>query len=139
MKSPAAASLRLESLLDNLNACSGCGLCLAVCPTFALAQDETEAPRGRIRLMREVVDGALAPGAARGSVDSCLRCGSCHDACPTGVDVGIAVTRYLDEVDRRRAAGSGARLATLRARAAFLVRKVGLLMQRVARKTGRPR
>jgi glycolate oxidase iron-sulfur subunit len=109
-------------LQENLDACSACGLCLVTCPTFALAHVESEGPRGRILLMRGVVDGRVAAKDVRASIDSCLRCGRCISACPTGVDLPASVAGYFREVDRRQTTGMAARMATLRARVVHLGR-----------------
>lgn len=113
---------RRSALQENLDACSACGLCLVNCPTFALDQVESEGPRGRILLMRGVVDGRIAAIDARASIDGCLRCGRCVSACPTGVDLPASVAGYFSEVDRRQTTPMTAHLATLRARVAYFGR-----------------
>src|SRR3979411_2935582 len=66
--------------------CVHCGLCTASCPTYLETGDENNSPRGRIYLMRSVVDGRLdlTPQVER-HLDLCLDCRSCETACPSGV------------------------------------------------------
>ena len=80
--SPAAAT-RLADLTDQ---CVMCGLCLPHCPTYRLAADEAESPRGRIALARALDRAALAPEpAALAHLDQCLGCLSCQKVCPSQV------------------------------------------------------
>jgi glycolate oxidase iron-sulfur subunit len=81
--------------LDNLASCSRCGLCLDVCPTYRLQQNEAESPRGRIQLMWLHELGELSAENIRPHIDSCLRCGRCEPVCPTGVKVVVAVEQHL--------------------------------------------
>jgi len=85
--------------------CTSCGLCKDVCPVFALSRREAESPRGKINLLKALLDETLDP--ADGSVDifnRCLLCYACQDACPAGVQterVWIAAREILaDEVGR---------------------------------------
>ncbi|HAA63079.1 MAG TPA: hypothetical protein DCE39_19310, partial [Planctomycetaceae bacterium] len=66
--------------------CVHCGLCTSACPTYLQTGNENDSPRGRIYLMRGVVDGriGLTP-AVRRHLDLCLDCRSCETACPSGV------------------------------------------------------
>jgi len=74
-----------ERFLD----CVHCGLCTAACPTYAETGNENDGPRGRIYLMRAIVDGRLElTDTARKHLDLCLDCRSCETACPSGVQYG---------------------------------------------------
>ncbi len=78
----------LESRIDyrRFQECVHCGLCTASCPTYLETGDENDSPRGRIYLMRSVVDGRLAlSDPVRSHLDRCLDCRACETACPSGV------------------------------------------------------
>lgn len=68
-----------------IEACVHCGFCLAACPTYQELGQEMDSPRGRIVLMKEVLEGTLAWEAAQPHVDRCLGCLACEPACPSGV------------------------------------------------------
>ncbi len=81
-----------EHLDAVLRTCLHCGLCLSACPTYELTLDERSSPRGRIRLIRSVLDGSLAPGRAfADEMNFCLDCRACETACPAGVRYGEIV------------------------------------------------
>ncbi len=65
--------------------CVHCGFCLAACPTYQELGQEMDSPRGRIVLMKEVLEGKLSVEAAQPHVDRCLGCLACEPACPSGV------------------------------------------------------
>ena len=68
-----------------VEACVHCGFCLAACPTYRELGQEMDTPRGRIVLMKEVLEGTLPLAAALPHVDRCLGCLACEPACPSGV------------------------------------------------------
>ena len=68
-----------------VQACVHCGFCLAACPTYRELGQEMDTPRGRIVLMKEVLEGTLPWDAAQPHVDRCLGCLACEPACPSGV------------------------------------------------------
>jgi glycolate oxidase iron-sulfur subunit len=71
----------------NLRACVHCGICTASCPTYLLTGDERDSPRGRIILIKEMLEEGTAPGAETvHHLDRCLSCLACRSACPSGVD-----------------------------------------------------
>ncbi len=75
-----------------ISQCMHCGLCLSVCPTYALTGMERSSPRGRIRLMKSVIDGTLpASGIFEYEMNFCLDCQACQTACPAGVQYGEMV------------------------------------------------
>lgn len=69
--------------------CTRCGFCLPSCPTYTQTGDEVQSPRGRIALMKGVIDGVIEPDAdVKRSIDLCLGCRACEPACPSGVNFG---------------------------------------------------
>jgi len=72
--------------------CVHCGFCNATCPTYQLQGDELDGPRGRIYLIKQVLEGEIASAASRRHLDRCLSCRSCETTCPSGVSYG----RLLD-------------------------------------------
>lgn len=80
-----------ELLLD----CVHCGLCTAACPTYVETGNEADSPRGRIYLMRQVIDGALElDDNVKGHLDLCLNCRACETACPSGVQYGKLIEPF---------------------------------------------
>jgi glycolate oxidase iron-sulfur subunit len=73
-----------------IDACVHCGFCLQACPTYLALEDENDSPRGRIVLMRSLVEGTLATTDTdvRTHIDRCLGCRACETACPSGVPYG---------------------------------------------------
>src|SRR5437763_5771119 len=74
-----------EPMSQAVQACVHCGFCLAACPTYGELGQEMDTPRGRIVLMKQVLEGALPWTAAQPHVDRCLGCLACEPACPSGV------------------------------------------------------
>ena len=71
-----------------LRKCVHCGFCTATCPTYQLLGDELDGPRGRIYLMKQVLEGATPTRKTQAHLDRCLTCRSCESTCPSGVDYG---------------------------------------------------
>ena len=74
-----------EPMTNAIESCVHCGFCLAACPTYQELGQEMDSPRGRIILMKEVLEGKLDWTAAQPHVDRCLGCLACEPACPSGV------------------------------------------------------
>ncbi len=72
-------------MADAVSKCVHCGFCLAACPTYLELGNEADSPRGRIILMKEVLEGTLTVDDAAPHVDACLGCLACEPACPSGV------------------------------------------------------
>ena len=73
------------SMAHAVETCVHCGFCLAACPTYAELGQEMDSPRGRIVLMKQVLEEQLPWAAAQPHVDRCLGCLACEPACPSGV------------------------------------------------------
>jgi glycolate oxidase iron-sulfur subunit len=71
-----------------LRACVHCGFCTATCPTYQLLGDELDGPRGRIYLMKQVLEGAAPTAKTQLHLDRCLTCRACETTCPSGVKYG---------------------------------------------------
>ena len=71
-----------------LRSCVHCGFCTATCPTYQLVGDELDGPRGRIYLIKQVLEGSPATSKTRDHLDRCLTCRSCETTCPSGVRYG---------------------------------------------------
>jgi glycolate oxidase iron-sulfur subunit len=75
-----------------LRACVHCGFCTATCPTYQLLGDELDGPRGRIYLIKQVLEGDAPTQKTQTHLDRCLTCRNCETTCPSGVQYG----RLLD-------------------------------------------
>src|SRR5215471_13097758 len=83
--------LDYELVLD----CVHCGLCTASCPTYVETSNEADSPRGRIYLMRQVIDGTLKlDDDVKQHLDLCLNCRACETACPSGVQYGKLIEPF---------------------------------------------
>ncbi len=71
-----------------LRACVHCGFCTATCPTYQILGDELDGPRGRIYLIKQVLEGAPVTKKTQTHLDRCLTCRSCETTCPSGVKYG---------------------------------------------------
>ena len=77
---------------DILQRCVHCGFCTATCPTYRLLGDELDSPRGRIYLIKQVLEGIRPTAKTQLHLDRCLACRACETTCPSGVQYG----RLLD-------------------------------------------
>lgn len=71
-----------------LRRCVHCGFCTATCPTYQLLGDELDGPRGRIYLIKQVMEGATPTRSTQLHLDRCLTCRNCESTCPSGVQYG---------------------------------------------------
>ncbi|MEQ1814158.1 MAG: glycolate oxidase subunit GlcF [Candidatus Nitrotoga sp.] len=71
-----------------LRACTHCGFCTATCPTYQLLGDELDGPRGRIYLIKEMLEGETVTQKTQLHLDRCLTCRACETTCPSGVQYG---------------------------------------------------
>jgi len=70
---------------DILRTCVHCGFCNATCPTYQLIGDENDGPRGRIYLIKQMLEGKKATASTQLHLDRCLTCRNCETTCPSGV------------------------------------------------------
>jgi glycolate oxidase iron-sulfur subunit len=94
-----------------LRKCVHCGFCTATCPTYQLLGDELDGPRGRIYLIKQVLEGAPPTRATQLHLDRCLTCRNCETTCPSGVQYGNLVEIGRDIVEQRVARPPRERIA----------------------------
>ena len=70
---------------DILRRCVHCGFCTATCPTYQLLGDERDGPRGRIYLIKDMLEGHTVTQQTQTHLDRCLTCRNCETTCPSGV------------------------------------------------------
>ncbi len=102
-------------MAEAVQTCVHCGFCLPACPTYAVLGQEMDSPRGRIVLMKSVLEGDLPLEAALPHVDRCLGCLGCETACPSGVRYRelISPFRQKAQEERRRSAAETLRRTAL--------------------------
>ncbi len=84
-----------------LRKCVHCGFCTATCPTYQLLGDELDGPRGRIYLIKQVLEGEVPTRKTQLHLDRCLTCRNCETTCPSGVQYGHLVDIGRKLVDER--------------------------------------
>lgn len=99
-----------------LRRCVHCGFCLATCPTYQILGDERDSPRGRIYLIKEVLEGNVPTVATQRHLDQCLTCRNCETTCPSGVEYGklIDIGRKVVDEQVQRPLSQRIQRATLR-------------------------
>ncbi len=85
---------QVEEMAEAIEACVHCGFCLPVCPTYQVLGEEMDSPRGRIYLMKSVLEDSLPLDEALPYIDHCLGCLACVTACPSGVQYGDLVAPF---------------------------------------------
>ena len=86
---------------DILRSCVHCGFCTATCPTYQLLGDELDGPRGRIYLIKQVMEGVEPTRETQVHLDRCLSCRNCESTCPSGVQYGHLVDIGRELVESR--------------------------------------
>lgn len=89
-------------MAEAVQACVHCGFCLAACPTYNLKGQEMDTPRGRIILMKDVLEEDLALEKALPHIDQCLGCLSCETACPSGVEYNHLLAPFREMAEKER-------------------------------------
>jgi len=84
-----------------LRKCVHCGFCTATCPTYQLLGDELDGPRGRIYLIKQMLEGAPVTEKTQQHLDRCLTCRACESTCPSGVTYGRLVDLGREMVERQ--------------------------------------
>lgn len=127
----------LAQATPGLDTCVHCGFCLQACPTYLALHDENDSPRGRIVLMRALVEGDLAldDPTVQTHIDRCLGCRGCESACPSGVPYGQLLEATRATLAARRPLPLVARLV-LGTFARPWALAIALAMGRLARATG---
>src|ERR1700729_4622951 len=82
---------RADEAEQILRSCVHCGFCNATCPTYQLLGNELDGPRGRIYLIKQMLEGAPATRVTATHLDRCLTCRACETTCPSGVKYGELV------------------------------------------------
>src|SRR5512133_511121 len=93
-----------------LRRCVHCGFCTATCPTYQVLGDELDGPRGRIYLIKQVLEGEAPTRKTQLHLDRCLTCRNCETTCPSGVEYGhlVDIGRKIVEERVERPAGEKA-------------------------------
>jgi glycolate oxidase iron-sulfur subunit len=97
------------AMADAVGSCVHCGFCLPTCPTYVTKGEEPDSPRGRILLMKEVLEGGLKLEDAIDPIDNCLGCQACVTACPSGVEYGDLIAAFRAHAEPRRPPAERAR------------------------------
>lgn len=113
-----------------LRACVHCGFCTATCPTYQLLGDELDGPRGRIYLIKQLLEGGKAGEPTQRHLDRCLLCRACETTCPSGVQYArlVDIGRSVLETDVPRSPGQRLFRRLLRAIVPF-PRRFGALLR----------
>src|ERR1700690_3564805 len=93
-----------------LRKCVHCGFCNATCPTYQLLGDELDGPRGRIYLIKQVLEGADVSRSTQLHLDRCLTCRNCETTCPSGVEFGSLIDIGRRIVEQRVERPTGQRV-----------------------------
>lgn len=93
---------RGQAMTEPIQNCVHCGFCLAACPTYQVLEEEMDSPRGRIYLMKGVLEGEFSAEQAQPFIDRCLGCMACVPACPSGVAYGDLLTSYRARMEQTR-------------------------------------
>lgn len=132
----ARKNVRADEAEAILRACVHCGFCNATCPTYQVLGNELDGPRGRIYLIKQVLEGEPVSATTQQHLDRCLSCRNCETTCPSGVryhsllDIGRAeVERRVERPARERLLRAGLRHVVPRPRVFGALLKVGRLLR----------
>jgi glycolate oxidase iron-sulfur subunit len=91
-----------EEMAAAIEQCIHCGFCLPTCPTHVVLGEEMDSPRGRIFLMKEVLEGSMEVEEAAPYIDCCVGCDACVTSCPSGVRYDELITPYRAHAEEHR-------------------------------------
>ncbi len=90
-----------DELQAILRSCVHCGFCNATCPTYQVTGNELDGPRGRIYLLKQMLEGEQVGSITQQHLDRCLNCLSCETSCPSGVKYGRLLDLGREMVDKK--------------------------------------
>ena len=93
---------RAGEMTQAIDNCVHCGFCLPACPTYNILEQEMDSPRGRIYLMKSVLEEKISAEDAQPHIDRCLGCMACITACPSGVAYGDLLLGYRAQIEKTR-------------------------------------
>ena len=96
------AGPQINEMVTAIETCVHCGFCLPTCPTYQVLGEEMDSPRGRIFLMKSVLEGDLDLEESMPYIDRCLGCQACVTVCPSGVRYGELITPFRAFAETRR-------------------------------------
>jgi glycolate oxidase iron-sulfur subunit len=135
---------RGPAMATAVGTCVHCGFCLPACPTYQVLESEMDSPRGRIMLMKSVLEGELTAQQAAPHIDRCLGCLACVTHCPSGVAYGDLISSYRSHTrssqgfDLREFLAGQTLPHVGRFRWAMRLGKVGLKLRKLVPKSLRP-
>ncbi|CAN7769206.1 glycolate oxidase subunit GlcF [Caballeronia sp. LjRoot34] len=101
LSAAAQALPRADEAASILRSCVHCGFCNATCPTYQLLGNELDGPRGRIYLIKQLLEGEEVTRKTQSHLDRCLTCRNCETTCPSGVNYHALLDVGRAEVERR--------------------------------------
>ena len=105
-----AGTAQGQQAQEILRKCVHCGFCTAPCPTSQILGDERDGPRGRIYMIKQMVEGEAVSRETQQHLDRCLTCRNCETTCPSGVDYGRLVDIGRELIETRVSRPAGERL-----------------------------
>ncbi len=105
-----AGTAQGQQAQEILRKCVHCGFCTATCPTYQILGDERDGPRGRIYMIKQMVEGEAVSRETQQHLDRCLTCRNCETTCPSGVDYGRLVDIGRELIETRVSRPAGERL-----------------------------
>jgi glycolate oxidase iron-sulfur subunit len=90
------------AMAEAIEKCVHCGFCLSACPTYKVLGEEMDSPRGRIYLMKGILEGELPLNDTLPYIDRCLGCMACVTACPSGVEYGDLLAPFRAKAEPQR-------------------------------------